>query len=367
MTLHQSIASLFSYVNTYLVRDILADHAPAHLLRTTYGWPKDGELQLCFLCWCFEDVSDSSSVSLWISKCESLLQNDFFVLSSVYDSAIVIFIQSKTILPDDALSAILHTYALFLSSKIPKGSLVLSPLFSDYHTLSKNFPTLLEKGISSQSGILLPAVSSAFLGSEDRLHLRQKFVQKLREHQTSLLIQFLKRKCSAPSHYWEILSIFFAAVFYYDPSADLPALVQIAQSDNPFDRFLLWLEQYYHSHADRPDQTKASNAVHTAIQIMNQRFSEDLAQNDVAAEIGLAPAYLSHLFKKERGKSFVQELSEIRIRHALALLGAGQCTVGQIAALCGYNSKKYFLESFKKVTGLTLTQYVEQVKIRDES
>ena len=50
MTLRQNISSLFTYVNTYLVRDILSGHAPNHLLRTTYGWPEDGALQLSILC-----------------------------------------------------------------------------------------------------------------------------------------------------------------------------------------------------------------------------------------------------------------------------------------------------------------------------
>lgn len=364
LTLQNNIASLFSYVNTYLVRDILSDHAPAHLLHTTYNWPKDGFLQLCFLCWRFEEQEDSSFVSQWIIECEHLLNKHFFVLSSGYEESILFLIQSKTLQSLDALSAMVNTYALILSAKISNGTIILSPFYQNYHALSQAFPDFFSRGQKTSKKLLLPSVQfshSIFTTQEERRHLRQKFVQKLREHQATLLVQSLKRKASDPRIYWEVVSLFLEAVFYYDSCADLPSLLQIFQSENPYGKLLSWLEQYYLTcRQDSPSLEETSGSIQTALAIMNQRFCEDLSQNDVAAEIGLNPTYLSHLFKQERGKSFVQELSEIRIHHAQKLLQENKYTVEQIASKCGYNSKKYFLESFKRVTGLTLTQYLHK-------
>ena len=50
-------------------------------------------------------------------------------------------------------------------------------------------------------------------------------------------------------------------------------------------------------------------------------------------------------------------LHEIRIRHAVAMMQQGEQDIEKIAVQCGYCSKKYFFEAFKRTTGQSVTQY----------
>ena len=42
----------------YLVQDILDGNAPAEVLTSACGWPSDGALQLCLLCWIPQEQPD---------------------------------------------------------------------------------------------------------------------------------------------------------------------------------------------------------------------------------------------------------------------------------------------------------------------
>lgn len=363
MTLRQNISSLFTYVNTYLVRDILSGHAPNHLLRTTYGWPEDGALQLSILCWHLAGLENPSSVSEWITESDSLLQNEFYVLASPYEKSIVILIQSKTSKLPQELAVVLHTYARVLAQKVPSGSVTLSPCFKEYQAAAAAFSELQNRGAQEDKVLALPPLpfeNQIFGGKEERTRLRQKFVQRLREHQVGRLVQFFKRKASNKQTYWAVVSVLMDAIRYYDEKAEIETLIPILQSDDPYPKLQRWLEQYeLTGETEELSTEQTSGAIRTALELMNRRFGEDFSQYDIAVEIGLNPTYLSHLFKLERGKTFAQELSEIRIRHACQLLQDDRYSIEEIAARCGYNSKKYFLESFKRVKGLTLTQYLQ--------
>ena len=77
----------------------------------------------------------------------------------------------------------------------------------------------------------------------------------------------------------------------------------------------------------------------------------------IAEELGLSAAYFSNLFKQQTGKNFVTLLHEIRIEHAIGLINQGENDMEKIAKQCGYVSKKYFFEAFKRTTGQSVTQY----------
>lgn len=67
--------------------------------------------------------------------------------------------------------------------------------------------------------------------------------------------------------------------------------------------------------------------------------------------------YLNRKFKITIGKTMFQWLNEYRITVARHLLQTGYYTNGQIAARTGFNNEFYFSKVFKKITGMTPTEY----------
>lgn len=67
--------------------------------------------------------------------------------------------------------------------------------------------------------------------------------------------------------------------------------------------------------------------------------------------------YLSNVFKRETGMTIVDYLIELRIKEAKKLLSDNRYKMYQISELVGYGDYAYFSQLFKKHTGLTLSEY----------
>ena len=71
----------------------------------------------------------------------------------------------------------------------------------------------------------------------------------------------------------------------------------------------------------------------------------------------LSQGYFQRLYKKEFGVSAMSDVIAARIVYAQQLLRESHASVQKIAERCGYENEIYFMQQFKKETGLTPTQY----------
>lgn len=63
------------------------------------------------------------------------------------------------------------------------------------------------------------------------------------------------------------------------------------------------------------------------------------------------------MFKRHVGKSLVEYLTHIRIQKAKQLLIGGEWNIADVAEEVGFLDVKYFIKRFKKITGLTPSEY----------
>lgn len=90
---------------------------------------------------------------------------------------------------------------------------------------------------------------------------------------------------------------------------------------------------------------------------IQQHISEDISLNDVAAWVGLSPAYVSRTFKESTGQNFVEYLSVCRVEQAKQLLRNTQMSIKEIGFNSGFNSMQTFIRTFKKLESCTPSQY----------
>ncbi|MDF2937557.1 MAG: response regulator [Paenibacillaceae bacterium] len=102
------------------------------------------------------------------------------------------------------------------------------------------------------------------------------------------------------------------------------------------------------------------SSVAAAIRYMEEHYAEQLTLAEVADHAHLSPAYFSHLFKKETGRSFVAFLIEIRMEKAKQLLSTTGLNVTEVAGIVGYDLPNYFAKLFKQFSGLTPKEYRKQ-------
>ena len=70
----------------------------------------------------------------------------------------------------------------------------------------------------------------------------------------------------------------------------------------------------------------------------------------------MSKTYLSMLFKKEEGISYIKYLTKVRVDKAMEFLKQGY-KAKDVCGMVGYHDYKYFSTQFKNITGMTLDNY----------
>lgn len=104
-------------------------------------------------------------------------------------------------------------------------------------------------------------------------------------------------------------------------------------------------------------EAKHHRAIDEIMQYMRANYQQRLNLEDVADHFYMNKTYLSELFKRETGKSFVQFKNEIRVEHAKVLLRSSDDLISSISEQCGFEDAGYFSAVFKLMTQKTPQQY----------
>jgi AraC-like DNA-binding protein len=92
---------------------------------------------------------------------------------------------------------------------------------------------------------------------------------------------------------------------------------------------------------------------------MIENFQENIKLETISNMIGMTPTSFCRYFKKHTNKSFHTVLNEIRIGHACKLLIKNEMSIAGICYESGFSNVSNFNEQFKKLKGLTPSQYIK--------
>lgn len=91
--------------------------------------------------------------------------------------------------------------------------------------------------------------------------------------------------------------------------------------------------------------------VRLSIEYIKINIHKKLTVDEVAASVGLSKYYFLREFKKITGYTLTTYINIIRCEYAKELLSSGQYKVKEVASLCGFENDSYFSNVFKKHTG----------------
>lgn len=94
---------------------------------------------------------------------------------------------------------------------------------------------------------------------------------------------------------------------------------------------------------------------------VQEHYFENLTLGDVAERIGITASYLSSLFSQQMGVTFVDYLNEVRIDHACTYLKQNYLKTYEIAYKVGFRDEKYFSKVFRKVRGMSPSEYKKNI------
>lgn len=95
-----------------------------------------------------------------------------------------------------------------------------------------------------------------------------------------------------------------------------------------------------------------------------------LPQNDwnigyMAAKLALSQSYFQHIYKDYFGVSAISDVVKSRIEHSKYLLFSTGYSLNIISEMCGYKNDVHFMRQFKKLEGISPTQYRNRIKISE--
>ena len=95
---------------------------------------------------------------------------------------------------------------------------------------------------------------------------------------------------------------------------------------------------------------------------VEHHFLDHIALEEMAALINMTVPAFCRYFKKLTGKTFTQFVNEFRVDYACKLLSEPENTIANICFESGFNNISHFNKQFKQIAGVTPRQYRYKLK-----
>lgn len=95
-----------------------------------------------------------------------------------------------------------------------------------------------------------------------------------------------------------------------------------------------------------------------------ERCTEDLTVTQLAREAGVHPAHFARAFRAAYQCSVGEFVRRARIARACERLARGGVSLGQVANDLGFYDQSHFTRTFKRVVGVTPSQFVQRLGVR---
>ncbi|MBP1964954.1 response regulator transcription factor [Paenibacillus aceris] len=146
---------------------------------------------------------------------------------------------------------------------------------------------------------------------------------------------------------------------------DFASIEQLDQLDtlNDYRDFTIRVFEGVYDKLQYVHQTSGTKGTKAALKYIQNHFHEDISVKEVSDHIQQSPNYFSHKFKQEMSLSFTEYLNGIRIEEAIRLLKT-EVTIPlyEISSKVGFQDYKYFTHVFKKMKGLSPSEYQKNMK-----
>jgi len=162
-------------------------------------------------------------------------------------------------------------------------------------------------------------------------------------------------------------------VFYGNTKKEVGALIEKMHKKSPFERLLDSLlilkkleesKEYEILNADgfaMKAETQDNQRINKTMNYVQEHFKSPISIDEISEHVNMTSPSFCRNFKKVTGKTFTQFVNEYRLVHATKLLTEQQESVQTICYECGFNNFSHFNKLFKNHTGKTPTEYRKQL------
>ena len=121
----------------------------------------------------------------------------------------------------------------------------------------------------------------------------------------------------------------------------------------------IFAECYIQNYVLKSQNSKIQNSIEY---LLKNYKKSDLSIREIADRSFMSEVYFRKLFKEEYGVSPQKYIIDLRIQNAVGLISAGYYSLKEVAYMSGYHDYKYFSVEFKKIVGVSPSEYLYNFK-----
>jgi two-component system response regulator YesN len=129
-------------------------------------------------------------------------------------------------------------------------------------------------------------------------------------------------------------------------------IVSRVHSMDELEEVVIEICEQFMQHLEQLENISPSREIAKLQKYVQMNIHKKISLTEVADYLHLNPSYLSRLFKKTMGEGFIEYVTRLKMEQARELLMDTTKTVEQIAFDLGFDSKSYFIKTFKKYYGV---------------
>ncbi len=188
------------------------------------------------------------------------------------------------------------------------------------------------------------------MGSKDVV---QRFATSLRSQKNSLIIfNSLLRKAIERSG---------VHPYYIDEiSTRFSNMIEMVMDEQEYFMMMKMLITEYSDYVLKYGGNHYSPLVQKIVNVVNAEISRPISLNDIANKTNMNASYLSSLFKRETGMTLTNFINQQKMRHACEYLKGTQLSIAQVSERVGIEDVNYFSRVFKKQLGVSPSEYRKQ-------
>lgn len=127
------------------------------------------------------------------------------------------------------------------------------------------------------------------------------------------------------------------------------------------------LEHYGKNASPAKSSVIRNKVIATLFSYMEKHYSQEITLFTAAEYVHMNHIYISRLFKKEIGKTFLEVLTTLRMKKACELLADNDNRIYEIADKVGISDSGYFSQVFKKFYDMTPSEYRDKLFSAEKS
>ncbi|MGI2292738.1 response regulator transcription factor [Paenibacillus sp. GXUN7292] len=180
-------------------------------------------------------------------------------------------------------------------------------------------------------------------------------------------LDYCTAKTGTPGQLKILLSDFYAGVIeQLQVKGHQSSLIEAALTGGSFDQLRGSFQRSLLELAKEIMQRRGGykDVMDEAREYIEQHLSREVTLEEVAQHVGLTPNYFSMYFKKTMGVTFIHYRMNKRMELAEQLLAQPHYRIVDIAHEVGYEDYSHFAKTFRKVKGLSPTEYRARLGIK---